>query len=170
MTTFRSTAGAGSGARALAVVCVVGLGLSAVPSFLFNDARWIGAAVLALGLLLGALLWTLRLTVTLTRAELVLGGHPLFGFTHRVPREQIVAACTGYHLDGVGFGFGRRLEGRRDRVWRASGPEVTLKLADASRIAFSTPEPDAFLAALDAPSTDVSRTDEEVNNREARPR
>ncbi|RRD47824.1 hypothetical protein [Tessaracoccus sp. OH4464_COT-324] len=116
-----------------------------------------GLILIAVGGALGAIIWRTRLVVELNAEDLVLRGSLLFGPPYRIPVEFITAARGGYHLSGVGHGWGRRHEGRGDHMWRASGEEVTLKLADGRRIAFSIDDPTAFLTALGVQETDVAR-------------
>ncbi|PWH05242.1 hypothetical protein DEO23_14290 [Brachybacterium endophyticum] len=160
--TYRATARSG---RVPAVVGIVLLAITlacaalvlVVPPAPRGTDVLIAAVVVVLGLLLCLGLLRLRLAIDLDASTLHLRGGLLFGRALRVPRSQIRAARAGYHLDGVGFGWGRRHEGAGDTMLRAGGPEVTLLLEDDRRLAFSVPDPDALLTALGAPSADVSR-------------
>lgn len=117
----------------------------------------VAAACAVGGILLAGMLWRLRLRVTVDDDGLHLHGGILFGRARRIPRSEIRAARSGYHLAGMGFGWGRRHEGPRDIALRAGGPEVTLLLRDGRRLSFSTPDREALIQALRAPSDDVDR-------------
>ncbi|UEJ82694.1 hypothetical protein Bra3105_18000 [Brachybacterium halotolerans subsp. kimchii] len=151
-----------AGPRAVGVVLlVIMLGCAALvlwPVRSATTADILVAAACALGgILLAGMLWRLRLRATVDQGGLRLQGGILFGRARRIPRSAIRAARSGYHLAGMGFGWGRRHEGPRDIALRAGGPMVTILLEDGRRLAFSTPEPEALVRALSAPSDDVDR-------------
>ncbi|WP_152354342.1 YdbT family protein [Brachybacterium subflavum] len=152
----------GAGPRSVgALLLVIMLGcallvLWPVRSATVGDAL-VAAACAVGGILLAGMLWRLRLRATVDDDGLHLQGGILFGHARRIPRSEIRAARSGYHLAGMGFGWGRRHEGPRDIALRAGGPEATVLLGDGRRVAFSTPEPEALVRALRAPSDDVER-------------
>jgi hypothetical protein len=157
-----ATARGGVGPRAVGIaVLAVMLGCAALvllPAGTTTAADLlVAAAIAACGILLAVLLWGLRLRSSVDGDALHLHGGALFGRARRIPLSSICAARAGYHLAGMGFGWGRRHEGPRDIALRAGGPEVTILLADGRRLAFSTPDPEGLLRAIGAPSADVER-------------
>jgi hypothetical protein len=159
---FSATARGGAAPRAFgAAVCAVMLGCALLVLLPLRTASatdvLVAAACVAGGILLALTLVRLRLRVGVADGALHLRGGILFGRARRIPLSSIRAARAGYHLAGMGFGWGRRHEGPRDIALRAGGPEVTILLADGRRLAFSTPDPEGLLRAIAAPSEDVER-------------
>lgn len=135
--------------RPLVVVgaCVAALG---VLSGLLVASTGDGApVVLGLVLLVGlvGLGWLVArgpVRVTVTRDE-VRVSHPLASRTIRI--SDVTDVGAGDHVDGVGYGWGVRWEGRGKWAYRVGGPMATL-VHRGGRLGLSVADPHEFVEAV----------------------
>ncbi|WP_404383631.1 hypothetical protein LL946_00350 [Knoellia locipacati] len=112
----------------------------------------LGALVL---LLLGTLGWLVArgpVTVTVTRDE-VRVGYPLASRTIRIGDVTDVGA--GDHVDGLGYGWGVRWEGRGKWAYRVGGPMATL-VHRRGRLGLSVADPHEFVEAVVGARQDIT--------------
>ena len=104
----------------------------------------LGAAVLLALVGLGWLIARGPVTVTVT-GEAVHVGYPLASRTIRIVDVTDVGA--GDHVDGVGYGWGVRWEGRGKWAYRVGGPMATL-VHRRGRLGLSVEDPHEFVEAV----------------------
>lgn len=133
-----------------AVVAVVSLATGALLLFEAgsDDMPW-AAAIAVVALCTFAVLTGLQLALVgaglqLTETEVRVMYRPL---TIRIPRTDIVEVMPGDRVDGVGFGYGYRWEGRGRRAVRVGGPMVTV-VYHGGRVGVSVDDTERVRAAL----------------------
>ena len=109
-----------------------------------------GLSVLLCGLvlvslvLLGWLVARSPVRVTVTR-DAVRVGYPLASRTIRI--SDVTDVGAGDHVDGVGYGWGVRWEGRGKWAYRVGGPMATL-VHRGGRLGVSVADPHEFVEAV----------------------
>lgn len=110
-------------------------------------------ALLLVGLVgLGWLVARGPVRVTVTSDE-VRVGYPLASRTIRITDVTDVGA--GDHVDGVGYGWGVRWEGRGKWAYRVGGPMATL-VHRRGRLGVSVADPHAFVEAVVGARQDIT--------------
>lgn len=112
----------------------------------------LGALVLLSLVALGWLVARAPVTVTVTRDD-VRVGYPLASRTIRIGDVTDVGA--GDHVDGVGYGWGVRWEGRGKWAYRVGGPMATL-VHRGGRLGLSVEDPHEFVEAVVGARQDIT--------------
>ena len=134
--------------RALGVVGAVVAGVGVVTGLLVASlGGWavaLGLAVLVALVLLGWLVARGPVTVTVTDRAIRVA-YPLAPRTIRM--EDVTDVGAGDHVDGVGYGWGLRWEGRGKWAYRVGGPMATV-VHRRGRLGISVEDPHEFVEAV----------------------
>lgn len=134
--------------RALVVVGAVLAAVGVVTGLLVAaPGGWSVAPGLLAVLGLGGLGWLIArgpVTVTVTDAAIRVG-YPFAPRTIRI--EDVTDVGAGDHVDGVGYGYGVRWEGRGKWAYRVGGPMATV-VHRRGRLGVSVEDPHEFVEAV----------------------
>ena len=126
------------------VVAAVGVLTGLLVAAMGGVAVVLGAVVLVALVLLGWLVARGPVRVTVTR-DAVRVGYPLASRTIRI--SDVTDVGAGDHVDGVGYGWGVRWEGRGKWAYRVGGPMATL-VHKGGRLGLSVADPHEFVEAV----------------------
>lgn len=135
-----------------AIVAVVGVVTGLLVAAMGGWSVVIGLVLLLALVGLGWLVARGPVTVTVTDGAVTVG-YPLA--TRRVRMADVTDVGAGDHVNGFGYGWGVRWEGKGKWAYRVGGPMATV-VHRSGRLGVSVEDPHAFVEAVVAARQDIA--------------